>query len=155
MPKNPLGKLKDAADLVVGAAVGTVVDTGQKAAGAVGAVTSMVPGRKKPVKKSPDPKPAAEPAVKQEESTRPHGDPLKPVQKVVTKKAPAKKAPAKKAPASTAPAKKAPAPAAPAQTASSDSSSSDKPLVTKAPATKAPAAKQAAKKAPAKKAPVK
>lgn len=59
--KSPIARIKDAADL----AVGTVVDTGQKvvgqavgqAAGAVGAVASRVPGRKKtPAKKTSAPR---------------------------------------------------------------------------------------------------
>ena len=114
--KNPLGKIKDVADV----AVVTVVGTGQKvvetavgqATAAVGAVSSRVGGRK-----SAAPRPSAAPvAVRKDEPRKSgQGDPVKPVaatapaKKVAAKKAPAKKAPAKKAPAKKAPAKKAPA----------------------------------------------
>jgi hypothetical protein len=143
VPKNPLGKIKDAADLVVGQAVG-------QAAGAVGAVVSRVPGRKKPVPPRQERESPGLRAVPQDAPAATHGDPLlpgetsgqkvpadqAPVKTAAAEKAPAKKAPAKKAPAKKAPAKKAPAKKAPAK---------------KAPAKKAPAKKAPAKKAPAKK----
>ena len=132
MPKNPLGKIKDVADL----AVGTVVDTGQKvvgqavgqAAGAVGAVASKVPGRKKPAPARPE---RGLRAVRQDAPAGPHGDPVKPATNVGATKAPGKKTTTKRAPAKKTAAKKTAA--------------------KKAPAKRAPAKKTAAKKAPARK----
>lgn len=120
MPKNPLGKIKDAAGLVTG----TVVDSGQKVMGqavgtaveVVGAVTAKVPGRKRPATARAT-TPAGPQAVPQDGSTRPHGDPVKPSEPPAATKAPAKKAPTKKTPAAKAPAKKVPAKKAPAKKA--------------------------------------
>ncbi len=132
--KNPLGKIKDAADVAVLTVVGTVTETvkdpigtGQKvvgvavgqAAAAVGAVTSRVGGRKgSGHQQSPAPVATAQDAPRKTE-----GDPVKPAakkapaKKTSAKKAPAKKAPAKKSAAKKAPAKKSAAEKAPAKTA--------------------------------------
>ncbi|MEJ7831821.1 MAG: hypothetical protein WKF79_02820, partial [Nocardioides sp.] len=116
--KNPLGKLKDAA-------LDTIKNPVSTAEKAVGAVTSLVPGRKAPSKApaewpAPDAPglravPAGPPAEAAEASRKVHGDPVTPAptaktavaNKTVAKKAPAKKAAAKKTVAKKAPAKKA------------------------------------------------
>jgi hypothetical protein len=107
--KNPLGKIKDVADVAVLTVVGTVTETvkhpigtGQKvvgtavgqAAAVVGAVTSRVAGGK-----SPTQPPTTPAAVPQDEPRKSQGDPVKPA----AKKAPAKKAAAKKASAKPTP----------------------------------------------------
>jgi len=151
--KNPLGKIKDAADLAVGVVTETVketvkdpVGTGQKVVGTAvgqavavaGAVGAKVPGRRRraaaPTVQS-RPEPVAE---RQDEPRKTQGDPVKPVAKASAKKA------VKKAPA-TKPAAKKTATQAPATKAAAK----------KVPAKKAPAKKAPAKKAPAKKAPKK
>jgi len=129
--KNPLGKIKDVADVAVLTVVGTVtetvkhpVETGQKvvggavgqAAAAVGAVTSRVGGGKGSAKQH---EPSAPVAVRQDAPRKTEGDPVKPAaKKAPAKKAPAKKAAANKAPAKKAPAKKTPTPPDPKPTAS-------------------------------------
>jgi hypothetical protein len=140
VPKNPLAKIKDVADVAVSVAVGA----GQKVAGqvvgtavtAVGAVSSKVPGQGKPVRPAERP---TSPAVPQQAEAKRHGDPVAPakapVRKATGKKAPAKKlasagkleiptpdetalaASAKKAPVKKAPVKKAPVKKAPTKKA--------------------------------------
>jgi hypothetical protein len=163
-PKNPLGKIKDAATGAAVNVVGTVAETvkdpvakGQQVVGTAvgqavavaGAVSTRLPRRRR----AAAPEPPAQPvAVPQEQSRKVQGDPVRPaettapVQKAVkkpAKKAVAKKAPSKKA-AVTAPAK-----------AAAKKSPAKKTAAKKAPAKKAPAKKAAAKrsaaKAPAKK----
>jgi len=145
--KNPLGKIKDVADVAVLTVVGSVtetvkdpVGTGQKlvgsavgqAAAAAGAVTSRV-GRKGSKKQQP----SAPVAVRQEAPRKTQGDPVKPAAAPEAEKAPAKKTAAKKAPAKKAPAKKSAAKKAPAPDATA---------LAKKGAKKAPATKAAAKK---------
>ncbi len=127
-PKNPLGKIKDIADVAVATLTETVKDTvkdpvgtGQRVVGTAvgqavavaGAVSSKVPGRRRQAdvpRAEAHPGPVAEP---QEESRKLHGDPVEPpakkaAAKKATKKAPVKKSAAKKTTAKKA-AKKAPA----------------------------------------------
>jgi hypothetical protein len=119
--KNPIGKIKDAATGAAVTVVGTVsetvkdpIGTSQKVVGTAvgqavavaGRVTTKLPGRKRPTAPKADPHPAAE---RQDESIKPHGDPVKPpAKKSAAKKSAAKKS-AKKAPAKKTAAKKAPA----------------------------------------------
>jgi len=169
VPKNPLGKIKDAAGLVTG----TVVDGGQKVVGqavgaavdVVGAVSAKVPGRKRPAAARPE-APSVGRAVPQEASTRPHGDPVKPsappsekapvkktaAKKTTAKTAPAKKAAAKKAPAKKTPAKKLASAGAP-EIPTPDETALAKKAGTARPAKKAAVKKTAAKKTATKKAP--
>ena len=151
MPKkNPLGTIKDVADVAMASVVSTVsesvkdpVGTGQKVVGSAvgqavavaGAVSTKLPRRKR----KSAPKAASGPvAVPATESRKSQGDPVAPA--FSDPAAPtAKKSPAKKAPAKTA-AKKAPV---------------KKVAAKKTPVKKAAAKKATAKKAPAKKAPAK
>jgi len=119
--KNPIGKIKDAATGAAVTVVGTVsetvkdpIGTSQKVVGTAvgqavavaGRVTTKLPGRKRATAPKADPHPAAE---RQDESIKPHGDPVKPpAKKSAAKKSAAKKS-AKKAPAKKTAAKKAPA----------------------------------------------
>ena len=106
-PKNPLGTIKDVADLAVASVVGTVsrtvkdpVGTGKKvvgtavgqAAAAVGAVTSKVGGRTG--SEGPDQGGPREAGGRRSSRRRPRRKP--PAKKAPTKKTAAKKAPAKK-----------------------------------------------------------
>lgn len=165
MPKNPLGKIKDAAGLVTG----TVVDSGQKVVGqavgtaveVVAAVTAKVPGRKKAAPARPA-TPSGPRALPQDASTRPHGDPVRPAEPVAgttsakkaAKKAPAKKT-AKKAPAKKLAAAGKPEIPTPDETALGKKATAGKPAqktakkAAKGTAKRAPAKKTAAKKAPA------
>jgi hypothetical protein len=128
-PKNPIGKIKDAATDAAVTVVGTVTETvrdpigtGQKvvstAVGQAAAVASRVgtllPGRQRSAPAKADTRPVAEP---QEEPTKSHGDPVKPpAKKATAKKSPAKKT-AKKAPAKKTAAKKTTAKKAPSMKA--------------------------------------
>ncbi|GAB3263015.1 hypothetical protein [Nocardioides dilutus] len=144
--KSPIAKIKDTAGQLTGAAVVTVVDTGQKvvgqaigqAAGAVGAVTSRVPGRRKSPRSRHDPESSTLHAVPQDAPTRSHGDPVKPA----AKKAPAKKAAAKKLASAGRP--EIPTP---------DETALGKKTATKKTAAKKTAAKKTARRAPTKKSP--
>ena len=161
MPKkNPLGTIKDVADVAMASVVSTVSDsvkdpvgTGQKMVGSAvgqavavaGAVSTKLPRRKRKSAPQAASGPVAVPAA---ESRKTEGDPVAPAfsdpaaptaKRAPAKTTPAKKAAAKKAPAKTA-AKKAPAKKATAKTP-----------VKKTAAKKAPAKKAPAKKAPAKK----
>jgi hypothetical protein len=114
-PKNPIGKIKDAATdaavTVVGTVTATVKDpigTGHKvvstavgqAVAVAGHVGTRLPGLKRAAAPKVDTRPVAEP----------QGDPLKPpTKKAAAKKGAAKKTAAKKAPAKKTAAKKAPA----------------------------------------------
>ncbi len=125
-PKNPLGKIKDVADLAVGTGQKVVEQAVGQAVAVAGAVSTKLPGRKR----APAPKAEARPgpvAQPRAEPRKTEGDPVK----KAAKKAPAKKAAAKKTTAKKTTAKKAPA--------------------KKAPAKKAVAKKAAVKKTPAKK----
>ena len=131
--KNPLGTIKDVADVAVATVVSTVtesvkhpVGTGQKVVGTAveqavavaGAVSTKLPHRKRAAAPRAASTPIAEP---QAEPRKTEGDPVKqaakkaPVKKAPVKKAPVKKAPVKKAPVKKAPVKKAPVKKAPAK----------------------------------------
>ena len=103
-PKNPLGKIKDVADLAVGTGQKVVEQAVGQAVAVAGAVSTKLPGRKR----APAPKAEARPGPVAEPRAEPRkteGDPVK----KAAKKAPAKKAAAKKTTAKKTTAKKAPA----------------------------------------------
>jgi hypothetical protein len=120
-PKNPIGKIKDAATDAAVTVVGTVTETvkdpigtGHKvvstavgqAVAVAGHVGTRLPGLKRAAAPKVDTRPVAEP---QDEPTKSQGDPLKPPTKKASAKKGAAKKTAKKAPAKKTAAKKAPA----------------------------------------------
>ena len=104
MPKNPLGKIKDAAGVAVGTVVGHRPEggrTGRGPGGRRGRRRGLrVPGRRSRRPAGPERASAGLRAVPQDGPAGPHGDPVKPAVKPIATQAPAKaKAAAKKAPA--------------------------------------------------------